>query len=330
MTRTLLLAAALAVPMATHAQTQVVKVDGSSTVYPITEAVAEDFQAANKGIKVTVGISGTGGGFKKFTRGETDISSASRPIKKEEIDECAKNGVEFIELPVAFDALTIVINKSNTWATNMTVADLKKMWEPEAQAKITKWNQINPAWPDAEIQLFGPGADSGTFEYFTEAVNGKAKASRGDYTPSEDDNTLVKGVEGSKFALGYFGMSYYLAHKDKLTAVNVAWDKNKATTGPVSPTTANVLNGSYAPLSRPLFIYVNKKSVETRPEVRKFVEFFLAHAKELTTEVKYVPLPDAAYEIITSRFAKMQTGSVFGGEAAVGMKIEDILAREAK
>jgi phosphate transport system substrate-binding protein len=282
---------AMGLAAAVHAQDKVVKVDGSSTVYPITEAVAEEFQGQNKGIKVTVGISGTGGGFKKFTRGETDISSASRPIKKEEIEECKKNGIAYIELPIAFDALTIVINKQNTWAANMTVEELKKLWEPEAQGKITKWNQINPAWPDAKIELYGAGTDSGTFEYFTEAVCGKAKASRGDYTASEDDNTLVKGVEGSKNALGYFGMAYYIAHKDKLNAVNVAWEKNKATTSPVAPTKENVINGSYAPLSRPLFIYVNKKSVETKPEVKKFVDFYLAHAKELTTEVKYVPSP---------------------------------------
>lgn len=330
MTRSILMMATMMMPVVAQAQSQVIKVDGSSTVYPITEAVAEDFQAANKGVKVTVGISGTGGGFKKFTRGELDIANASRPIKKEEIEECKKNGVEFIELPVAFDALTVVINKNNTWAKSMTIAELKKLWEPEAQGKITKWNQINAAWPDAEIQLFGAGADSGTFEYFTEAVNGKAKASRGDYTPSEDDNTLVKGVEGSKNALGYFGMSYYLAHQAKLTAVNIGWEKNKAGATPVAPSAANVLNGTYAPLSRPLFIYVNRKSVETRPEVKKFVEFFLANAKELTTEVKYVPLPDAAYETIKSRFAKMQAGTVFGGEAAIGMKIEAILSREVK
>ena len=281
--------------LATPALAQkIIKVDGSSTVYPITEAVAEEFQGKNPGVKVTVGISGTGGGFKKFTRGETDISDASRPISKGEIEECKKNGIEYIELPIAFDALTVVINKQNSWAKNMTVEELKKLWEPDAQGKITKWNQINPAWPDAKIELYGAGTDSGTFEYFTEAIVGKAKASRGDYTASEDDNTLVKGVEGSKNALGYFGMSYYLAHQDKLAAVHVAWDKNKATKEPVAPTKEHVIDGSYAPLSRPLFIYVNKKSVETKPEVKKFVDFYLANAKELTTEVKYVPLPDTA------------------------------------
>ncbi len=315
------------------AQDKLVKIDGSSTVYPITEAVAEEFQGKNAGIKVTVGISGTGGGFKKFTRGETDISNASRPIKKEEIEECKKNGIEYIELPIAFDALTVVVNKNNTWAKNMTVEQLKKIWEPGEPGvgnKITKWNQIDPSWPDAKIELFGAGTDSGTFEYFTEAIVGKAKASRGDYTASEDDNTLVKGVEGSKNALGYFGMAYYMAHKDKLTAVSVAWDKNKATQEPVAPTKENVINGTYAPLSRPLFIYVNKKSAESKPEVKKFVDFFLANAEELTNEVKYVPLPESAYGTIRTRFSKLQTGTVFGGEAAVGMKIEDILARESK
>ncbi len=312
------------------AQDKLVKIDGSSTVYPICEAVAEEFQGKNPGIKVTVGISGTGGGFKKFTRGETDISNASRPIKKEEIEECKKNSIEYIELPIAFDALTVVINKNNTWAKNMTVDQLKKIWEPEAQGKITKWNQIDPTWPDTPIELYGAGTDSGTFEYFTEAICGKAKASRGDYTASEDDNTLVKGVEGSKNALGYFGMAYYIAHKDKLTAVSVAWEKNKSAKGPVAPSKENVINGTYAPLSRPLFIYVNKKSAESKPEVKKFVDFFLANAEELTNEVKYVPLPESAYGTIRTRFSKLQTGTVFGGEAAVGMKIEDILARESK
>jgi phosphate transport system substrate-binding protein len=311
------------------AQTKIVKVDGSSTVYPITEAVAEEFQAANRDVKVTVGISGTGGGFKKFTRGEIDISEASRPIKQEEIDECTENGIEFIELPIAFDALTVVINKDNTWARSMTVDQLKKLWEPGAQGVITNWNQIDPAWPNEKIELFGAGTDSGTFEYFTEAIVGKSKSSRGDYTASEDDNTLVKGVEGSKNAIGYFGMAYYLAHKDKLTAVSIAWDKNKAAAGPVAPTKENVLGGSYAPLSRPLFLYVSKQA-SAKPEVKKFVDFYLAHAKELTTEVKYVPLPDGAYETIRSRFAKLETGTGFGGHAAVGLKIEDILARELK
>lgn len=329
--RVLVAAAVLAgAACAAVGQSTIIKIDGSSTVYPITEAVAEEFQTRARANRVTVGIAGTGGGFKKFARGEIDVAAASRPIKKEEIEACAAAGVEFIELPVAFDALTVVINKENTWARNMTVDQLRKIWEPAAQGVITRWNQIDPSWPDAEIKLYGPGTDSGTFEYFTEAIVGKSKASRGDYTASEDDNTLVKGVEGSKYALGYFGMAYYLAHQDKLTAVNIAWDENRATKDPVAPTRENVINGSYAPLSRPLFIYVNRRSAETRPEVKRFVDFFLANADTLTDEVKYVPLPEAAYEAVRSRFDRMQTGSVFGGEAAVGMKIEDVLAREPR
>lgn len=307
---------------------KVVKIDGSSTVAPLAEAVAEEFQKANADIKATVGTSGTGGGFKKFVRGETDISNASRPIKQTEIDDAKKNGIEFIEIPVCFDALTVVINKDNKWAETMTVADLKKLWEPEAAGKITKWNQIRPEWPDAKIELYGPGTDSGTFEYFTEAVNGKAKASRPDYTASEDDNILVKGVEGSKNAIGYFGYAYYVAHKDKLKAVKIDWDKDQV--GAMEPSEENVIKGVYNPLSRPLFIYVNKKSAQTKPEVRKFVEYFLDNAGKMAKEVKYVALPDAAYEMCKSRFAKMEAGTAFGGHSEVGVAIEDLMKKPLK
>ncbi|MGD9688488.1 MAG: PstS family phosphate ABC transporter substrate-binding protein [Phycisphaerales bacterium] len=302
----------------------VVKIDGSSTVYPVTEAVAEDFQNSKKGaIKVTVGISGTGGGFKKFTRGETDISNASRPILKKEMDDAKANGVEYIELPICFDALTVVINPQNTWAKTMTVAELKKIWEPAAQGKITMWNQVRPDWPAEEIKLFGAGTDSGTFDYFTEAICGKSKASRGDFTASEDDNVLVRGVEGSKFALGYFGYAYYAPHAKKLTAVAI--DNGK---GGVIPSKESVLTGDYNPLSRPLFIYVNRKSVESKPFVREFVDFYLKNVKKLSEEVKYVPLPDSAYEAIGSRWAKLETGTVFAGHEAVGLKIDEIVKKE--
>lgn len=313
---------------AAHAQDKTVKADGSSTVAPVTEAAAEEFQNANKGINVTVGTSGTGGGFKKFVRGETDISNASRPIQQKEIDEATKNGVEFIELPVCFDALTVVVNKDNTWATEMTVADLKKLWEPDAAGKITKWNQIRPEWPDAKIELYGPGTDSGTFDYFTEAVNGKAKASRPDYTASEDDNILVKGVEGSKNAIGYFGYAYYVAHKDKLKAVKIVSGKAGATG--VLPSKETVVDGSYTPLSRPLFIYVSKKSAETKPEVRKFVEFYLDHAGSLAEEVKYVGLPAAVYEQCKARFKKLETGTAFAGHAEVGLPIDELMKKPLK
>ncbi|OGI38409.1 MAG: protein sphX [Candidatus Muproteobacteria bacterium RBG_16_64_10] len=305
---------------------KLIKVDGSSTVFPITEAVAEEFQKANKGLKVTVGVSGTGGGFKKFCRGETDISDASRPIKEKEMKACKEAGIQYIEIPVAYDALTVVINPKNNWAGTMTVAELKKMWEPEAQGKVMKWNDVNPKWPNAKLTLFGPGADSGTFDYFTEAVNHKEKASRGDFTASEDDNVLVQGVARDKNAIGYFGYAYYAENKDKLKAVTVI---NPATGKPVGPSAQTVEDGSYAPLARPIFIYVSAKSVG-KPEVKEFVEYYLKHAPKLVKEVKYVPLPASAYKTGLEHFRKKKLGTVFAGKGAVGVKINELLAREAK
>jgi len=304
-----------------------VKIDGSSTVYPITEAVAEEFQVAKKNaIKVTVGISGTGGGFKKLCRGEVDISNASRPILAKEMEACKAAGIKYIELPVAYDAMTVVINLKNKFIKQLTVAELKKMWEPAAQGTVTKWNQINPAWPDQPIKLFGPGADSGTFDYFTEAIVGKAKSSRGDFTASEDDNVLVQGVSRDIGALGYFGMAYYIENKDKLKAVPIAMAEGKPA---VLPSFETVENGTYQPLSRPIFIYVSAKAVE-KPEVKEFVEFYLKNAAKLVKEVKYVPLPAKAYVIAQQHLANKKLGTVFGGESEVGLKIEDLLKREAK
>ena len=306
-------------------QAQVVKIDGSSTVYPITEAVAEEFQISKKNaIKVTVGISGTGGGFKKFCRGETDISDASRPILKKEMDICREAGITYYEMPVAFDALTVVINPSNDFVKSLTPADLKRIWEPSAQGKLTNWKQVNPAFPDLPIKLYGPGADSGTFDYFTEAVVGKAKSSRGDYTASEDDNVLVQGVSRDKGALGYFGFAYYIENQKKLKAVPI--DNGK---GPVMPSAKGVEDGSYNPLSRPIFIYVNAKSL-AKPEVKEFVEFYMKHAATLVKEVKYVSLPAKAYTANIDHIAKKKLGTVFAGEESVGIKIEELLAREAK
>jgi phosphate transport system substrate-binding protein len=300
-----------------------VKIDGSSTVYPITEAVAEEFQKLKKDVKVTVGISGTGGGFKKFCRGETDISDASRPILKKEIDACKEGNIEYIELPVAYDGLAVLVNPKNDWVKSFTVADLKKMWEPTAQGKVMTWKDIRPEWPDAKMKLFGPGADSGTFDYFTEAINGKAKASRGDFTASEDDNVLVQGIAGDKNATGYFGLAYYEENKGKLKVVPIVNPMGKE----ITPSLQTVMDGTYAPLSRPLFIYINKKSVD-KPEVKEFVEFYLKNAPTLTKQVKYVPLPANAYKLATERFAKKKTGSMFGGEEKVGMKIEDLMKLE--
>jgi phosphate transport system substrate-binding protein len=306
-------------------ETRVVRLDGSSTVFPVSEAVAEEFKKA-KGINVTVGISGTGGGFKKFCRGEIDISDASRPILTEELTEARNNGIEFIELPICFDALTVVVNPKNDWVNEITVEELKKIWEPSAQAKITRWNQINASWPDQKLTLFGAGTDSGTYDYFTEAVVGKAKSCRGDFNASEDDNVLVTGIENDVHALGFIPYAYYEPHKTKLKALAI---KTKADAKGVLPSKETVLDGSYTPLSRPLFIYVNKKSL-AKSDVRQFVEFYLANVGKLCQEVKYVPLPDKAYEIGKERVQQQQTGSAFGGVPEVGLPIEEILKKTPK
>jgi phosphate transport system substrate-binding protein len=304
---------------------QIVQIDGSSTVFPVTEAVAEEFQKAKKGkIRVTVGISGTGGGFKKFCRGETDIQDASRPILKQEMETCKKAGIEYIELPIAFDALTVVINPKNDWASTMTVADLKKIWEPAAQGKITHWNQVRSNWPNLPLKLFGPGADSGTFDYFTEAITGKSKSSRGDFTASEDDNVLVQGVSNDRGALGFFGYAYYAENTKRLKAVAI--DNGK---GGVAPSEKTVLGGSYQPLSRPIYIYVSKKAAE-KPEVREFVEFYLQNVSKLVKEVKYVPLPEKVYALGASRVKNGKAGTAFGGHADIGVTIDDLMKREPK
>jgi phosphate transport system substrate-binding protein len=320
------LVSAFLVAAPAYAQTQIVKIDGSSTVFPVTEAVAEDFQKAKKQrVKVTVGISGTGGGFKKFCRGETDISNASRPILKAEMADCAKASIEYIELPVAFDALTVVVNPKNGFIKQLTVAELKKMWEPAAQGKVTRWSQVNPQWPDQPLKLFGAGADSGTFDYFTEAIVGKAKSSRGDFTASEDDNVLVQGVSRDVNALGFFGFAYYVENKDKLRAVPIVNEKGQA----VEPSMEAVLKGTYQPLARPIFIYVNAKSLG-KPEVKEFVEYYMKNGAKLAREVKYVPLPDVAYTTGWQHVVKGKKGTVFGGVAEVGVTIDELLKREAK
>ncbi|HEY5808067.1 MAG TPA: PstS family phosphate ABC transporter substrate-binding protein [Povalibacter sp.] len=317
--------AVMAVPHAALAQS-VIKIDGSSTVFPIAEAVAEEFQISKRGkVRVTVGIAGTGGGFKRFCRGETDISNASRPILKEEMDACRAAGIKYMEIPVAFDALTVVVNPANTYVKSLTVADLKKMWEPGAQGRVSKWNQIRSEWPSENLMLFGPGADSGTFDYFTEAVNGKAKASRGDFTASEDDNVLVQGVESNKSALGYFGYAYYIAHKERLRAVPIVNKKGEA----VSPSLEAVIAGTYEPLSRPLFIYVRDTAAQ-RAEIQEFIRFYLNEGAGLVKEVGYVPLPAQAYQLALKHFTDKKLGTVFGGTPEVGVTIDNLLAREGK
>ena len=303
--------------------TGTIKVDGSSTVYPISEAVAEEFRKTHSGVRVTLASSGTGGGFKKFIAKEIEIADASRPIKKEEAEGAKAAGIDFIELPVAFDALAVVVNPENTWATDITVEELKKLWEPAADKKITRWSQVRAGWPDEEIKLYGPGTDSGTFDYFTDAIVGEEGASRADYTASEDDNVLVQGVAGDKHALGYFGMAYYDQNKDKIKAVPIKSGAGEA----MAPTAENVAAGTYQPLARPIFIYVSTAAMD-RPEVKSFIEFYLDNAGKLVSEVGYVPLSDQVYELAKTRFTAKRTGSAFSGGSEVGVKLEDLLANE--
>ncbi len=298
-----------------------VSIDGSSTVYPISQAVAEEFQNSHQGVFVTVGISGTGGGFKKFLAGETDINDASRPIKQKELQRAKEQNIQFIELPVAYDGLTVVINPKNDFVDYLTVEELKKIWEPGS--KVRTWKDVRPQWPDREIKLYGPGTDSGTFDYFTEAVVGEAGESRSDYQASEDDNVLVTGVSSDVDALGYFGFSYYVENKDKLKAVPIDGGK-----GPVAPSLETVKNGSYVPLSRPLFIYVSTRSLQ-RPEVAQFVQFYLDECPVLSKEVGYIPLSDAIYQLVRERFQKRITGTMFQGQEGA-VDLEKLLRESMK
>ncbi len=307
-----------------------VKVDGSSTVYPITEAVAEEFAKAQPKVRITVGISGTGGGFKKFCGGETDISDASRPIKPTEVQQCAAKKVDYIELPVAYDGIAVMVNPKNTWATTMTVAEMRKLWEPAAQGKITRWSQIRAGWPDKEIHLFGAGVDSGTYDYFTEAIVGKEHASRGDFTASEDDNVLVQGIANDPLALGFFGLAYYENNKDRLKLVAIDDENPKNGDGPIAPSFESVKDATYQPLARPIFIYLSKKAAD-RPAVADFVNFYLTAGGPLVREVGYIPLSDEAYRLGQARVAKRTVGSVFGGKGSqVGVTLESLLAAESK
>jgi len=273
-----------------------IKIDGSSTVFPVTEAVAEEFRAVAPAVKVTIGISGTGGGFKKFSRGETNLSNASRPIKDKEMAACTENNISYLELEVAYDGLAVLVNPKNDWVDSFTVSELKKIWEPAAQGTIMKWNQIRPEWPNEEIHLYGPGVASGTYDYFTKAIVGKSGSSRGDYTASEDDHVLVQGIAGDKYSLGFFGLAYYSENKDKLSLIGV-----HNGTEVVKPTLETVSNGTYKPLSRPLFLYVNSTSVASK-EVVTFVDFYLENAGALSKDVGYIPLPKEKYDAQQERF----------------------------
>ena len=292
-----------------------VRLDGSSTVFPISEAVAEEFNAVAPKVRVTVGVSGTGGGFKKFIAGETHINDASRSIKSSEMERAATAGVDYIELPVAFDGLSVVINPDNDWVDQLTVAELKKIWEPGST--VEKWSDVREGWPEETIRLYGPGTDSGTFDYFTKAINGEEQASRPDFTASEDDNVLVQGIAGDRYSLGYFGFAYYLENRDKIKVAAIDGGD-----GPVIPTEVTINNGTYAPLSRPIFIYVNPTALDD-PAVAEFVDFYLKQAGTLSSEVGYIPLPDKTYELALARVAARETGTAYSGDTPVSTLIAD-------
>ncbi len=303
-----------------------VKVDGSSTVFPLSQAVAEEYTRAGKG-DVTVGRSGTGGGFKIFCRGEIDVTGASRPIKKEEIDACKSGGIEYIELAVAYDGIAVVVNPKNDWVDHLTVDELKKMWAPEAAETIKTWAQVRDGWPDKPLTLFGAGTDSGTYDYFTQAIVGKEHSSRGDYTASEDDNVLVTGVAGAEGGLGFFGLAYYTENKDRLKVVPIEDGKDDNGKGPITPSPETVNDGTYQPLSRPIFIYVSVKSL-AKGSVQNFVSYYLDESKTLAPDVGYVALPDNLYAALKQRYTERKTGSVFEGGSQTGMTIEKLFAAE--
>lgn len=294
-----------------------VLIDGSSTVFPITEAVAEEFGKVHPRVKVTVGISGTGGGFKKFIVGETHINDASRAIKPSEVEGAFVNGIDFIELPVAFDGLSVVVSKQNDWLDYLTTEELHRIWRPGST--VHTWRDIRPEWPDRPINLYGPGTDSGTFDYFTEAINGKSQVSRSDFAKSEDDNVLVQGVSGDINSLGFFGYAYYKENTDKLKIVPI--DNGS---GPIAPSEETINNGTYEPLSRPVFIYVNPRSAR-EPQIDAFVRFYLEKASALVSEVGYVSLPEKVYSLALKRFEDRKAGSVFSGRKTIGVKIEELL-----
>jgi phosphate transport system substrate-binding protein len=316
------------IPACKRGEPVIVRIDGSSTVYPITEAIVEEYQRTNREARVAVGISGTGGGFKRLCAGDIDACDASRPIKPTEIDLCSRNGVAYVELPVAYDGIVVVVNPKNTWATSLTTAELARLWAPEAQGRVTRWNQVRADFPDREIHLFGAGVDSGTYDHFTEAIVGRQHASRGDYTSSEDDNVLVQGVAGDELALGFFGYVYYAENRTKLRALAIDDGRPENGDGPIAPSPETVRSGTYQPLARPVFVYVARRALD-RQEVASFARAYLDLVPRMASEVGYVPLPVRAYTLDAERLAGRRTGTLFGAQgSAVGISIDALLARE--
>ena len=300
-----------------------ITIDGSSTVFPVSEAVAEEFGILTNGkVRVTVGLSGSGGGFKKFCAGETDITNASRPIKQTEVDLCADSVIEYVEVPVAIDGLSVITHPSNGYIDCMTIAELNRLWGPEAEGTIMKWDQVRDGWPAEDVRLYGPGVDSGTFDYFTEVVNGESQSSRGDFTASEDDNVLIQGIAGDEHSLGFFGYAYYIENQDKLKLVGIDGGE-----GCVTPSNATIEDGSYQPLARPLFIYVRKDSL-AKEHVAKFLKFHLSPegGQALVRDVGYLPYPGEVYQLAQDRVERGITGTLFGGDNPQKGPIATVLA----
>jgi len=313
----------------TENQVQTIAIDGSSTVFPLTDEVVKEFQFERRntptgGPEIVVNFSGTTAGFRKFCTGETDISNASRPITQDEIALCRANGIEFVELPVALDALTVVVHPANDWADDMTLEELKTLWEPAAEGRITKWNQVRPEWPDSTITLYGPGSDSGTFDYFTEVIAGDSGESRNDYVASEDDTDLVLSIKSDRNALGYFGYAYFEENQTRLKAIAI-----DSGNGPVLPSTETVMDGTYQPFTRPLFIYVNMDAADSKPYLQDFIGYYLQNVRNIVQVVGYIALPDEVYNLASDHFVNRKIGSVFEGKAQPGMTVEELLQKEA-
>jgi phosphate transport system substrate-binding protein len=309
-----------------RAPSEPVTVDGSSTAFPLAEAVAHEYMKANQGTPINVAFSGTGTGFVRFCRGQLDLANASRPITVEEQKACESANVAFVELPVAYDAISIIVSAKNSWASTITVPELRTVWDAAAEKKITTWKQVRAEWPDREITLFGPGAESGTFDYFTDAINGRAGASRKDYTSSADDEVIVKGVADDEFALGYVGHGYVEKHRQQIKALAVDDLDDRVGRGPIEPSLENVSRGIYRPLARPLFIYVNTARAQ-RPEVAAFARYFVRKSRELAADVGSVPMMGMAYQLAEQRFEKKTTGTMFKAPNAAELGVEYLLTQ---